>query len=193
MTTQLQQTYQEAERVFVEWVTNYAPKDLIRSDFNSRLLADYVSLHFGGLTSITNLNAAAANIPNLQRLPKKSAAEIAEGIIKEQRAKEREDAKRGEAKMHKDYINSLESHKPSSARPVAKKILDDQEDIAKVNKEINSYINRYTCNNRIGIDYATTDTRRGELRKIAAGFGNTIKEREAALKAVKQAYFSYPS
>jgi hypothetical protein len=187
------QSIQEKTRVFEEWLTNYAPKDLVHNDSNQILIADYLRLHFASVVSVTNLNAAVAHIPNLERLPQKSAQELAADILKDQRAKDIENAKRGEAKMHKDYLDSLEGHKPSTERPGAKKILDDQEDIAKVNKEINSYINRYTCNNRIGIDYAATDTRRAELRKIAAGFGNTIKEREAALKAVKQTYFSYPS
>jgi hypothetical protein len=116
-------------------------------------------------------------------------------VLKAQRKKEEEDAKRGEAKMRKDYLKSLESHKPLEERPGKKKELDDQAEVAKINKEIDSYINRYTCNNPngLGMDFPRTEARQKEMRKIKAGFGNTIKEREAALKAVKEKYFSYQS
>jgi hypothetical protein len=189
------QSHQEKERVFIEWLTNYAPKDLIHSESNEILIADYLRLHFASVVSVTNLNAAVANIPNLERLPQKSAQELAVEVLKAQRKKEEEDAKRGEAKMRKDYLDSLESHKPLEERPGKKKELDDQAEVAKINKEIDSYINRYTCNNPsgLGMDFPRTEARQKEMRKIKAGFGNTIKEREAALKAVKQQYFSYQS
>ena len=191
----MNQSIQEANRVFEEWLTNYAPEDLVHSDSNGTLIADYLRLHFASVVSVTNLNAAVANIPNLERLPKKSAQELAAEVLKAQRKKDREDAKHLEAKMHKDYLASLESHKPLAERPGAKKALDDQAEVAKINKEIDSYINRYTCNNPngLGMDFSRTESRQAEMRKIKAGFGNTIKEREAALKAVKQRYFSYQS
>src|SRR5580704_9274088 len=70
------QSLLEVNRIFEEWKANFAPKDLLFNDPNVNALVEYVTLHFGKVVSITNLNAAVAALPTLARAPRKTAQEI---------------------------------------------------------------------------------------------------------------------
>jgi hypothetical protein len=152
-----------------------APKDLKNNDHNIGVLAAYIQSYHAGLYTISSLIDAASHATGLQRVT------------------DEEIAIKSEARQRRDYQDSLNAHKPDATRPEKKAVLDQAEAIAKVDKEIASVINGYSCTNRVGIDYATTDNRRMAMRQIAAKFGKTLKDREAALKAVKQQYYEYPS
>jgi hypothetical protein len=169
------QTQEQVDAIFREWTRKCLPKHLLLNAENIAILNAYVKMYFAGVYSLTSLSEAANNAEGLKY---ETATEI---------------AKRGEQKMRRDYQDSLNAHKPDEARAPKKKVLDDAEAIAKVNSKIVTTINGYACNNKLGIDYALTEERRNEMRKIAAGFGNTLKEREAALKTVLQKFMSYPS
>jgi hypothetical protein len=171
------QTQDQVNAVYAEWRRTYAPKGLLENSVNLAILSDYVKSYFANVYTITSLNEAANN---------------AQGLEYETEAQK---AQKLENKMRRDYQDSLNSHKPSEDRAPKKKVLDDAEDTKKVNSKIASTINGYTCNNSIGIgiDYTTTEARREEMRKIAASFGKTIKDREAALKAVVKKFMSYPN
>jgi hypothetical protein len=75
----LNQSLQEVNRIFEEWKNNFAPKDLLldgkQGEANVNALVEYVTLHFGKVVSITNLNAAVEALPTLARAPKKTALE----------------------------------------------------------------------------------------------------------------------
>ncbi len=153
------QTYQEAERVFTEWITNYAPKDLIHSDHNQALLAEHIRLHFGGLVSITNLNAAVAAMPELQRTPKKSADQIET----EFRARE---LQRRQREAIENSVDWMEANKQKTDKDAKKKEFDKQQEIAR--NAINTAIESYECYRGPGRrDYSLMDKRKDYLRALA--------------------------
>lgn len=173
------QTQATVDAVYREWVSKYAPKDLKQTPENAAILSAYVKTYFAGVYSITSMNEAAKNSDGLQYVT------------------EADKSKATRKKMNEDYQNSLpHNQKPDlEGRAATQHKQDEVKKIDAINKEIASFINRYTCNNSNGpgINYSTTEARHEEMHKTANGFGKTLKDREAALKAVKERYFSYPS
>lgn len=172
------QTQEQVNAVYREWWRVHAPKHLLDNTTNAAILTTYVKSFSAGVFTLASLTEAGNNAEGLQY---KTEADI---------------AKASEDRMRRDYQDSLpQNNKPAANRPQKQKELDNAEAIAKVNKQIASTINGYSCNNGNGpgINYSLTEERRAEMKKIDDGFGKTLKERETALKAVKARYFSYPS
>jgi hypothetical protein len=150
----LMQSLQEVNRIFEEWKANFAPKDLLFTDANVNALVEYVALHFGGIVSITNLDAALANLPNLKRAPKKTALEREV----EFRTKELQRRQREAAENAKPF-----NHAKGVQQQADKAAHHKQQETAR--NAINTAIESYECYRGPGRrDFTLMDQRKTRLR-----------------------------
>jgi hypothetical protein len=179
------QSVEEINRVFREWETNYAPKDLIiDSQKNIDLMVDYVRLHHGGIASITSLNDAAAKISNLERRPAKTQAQIAEEFEAKELARRIREA-------NENRVDWKENAKKIIDAQDKKREHDDKQAVAK--EAINTSIESYYANRRNGpgYDFGLTESRRAELRRLVAGQKPNVCQL-SLLALVRKKIMEYP-
>jgi hypothetical protein len=176
----MSQSLQEVNRIFEEWKANFAPKDLLFTDANVNALVEHVKLHFGGIVSITNLNATVAALPSLQRAPKKTALEIeTEFRTKELQRRQREAAE-----------NAVPFNHAKAVKAETDKAAYDKEQALAANS-IEAAILGYQCTkgpNRL--DYSLIEQRQGKLRGIVAS--NVGMDRVKLLGIIRQTILNYP-
>jgi hypothetical protein len=181
----MQQSPHEVNRIFEEWKSNFAPKDVLLLDgepakSNVNALADYVALHFGGIVSITNLDAAVENLPNLKYKPKKTALEIeTEFRTKELQRRQREAAE-----------NAVPFNHAKAVKAETDKATHDKEQALAANS-IEAAILGYQCTkgpNRL--DYSLMEQRQGKLRGIVAA--NPRMDRIKLLALIRQTILNFP-
>ncbi len=186
----LNQSLQEVNRIFEEWKNNFVPKDLLlegeQAKPNVNALVEYVALHFGGIVSITNLDAALAALrPNLQYAPKKSQ----EQLSAEFRAKEMK------RRLAEEAANKVDAVARINKANEDKKAKDKKEqDQAMARNTIEAVISGYQCYrgpNRV--DYALTEQRQKYLRGIVAANLNADQIKVLALIRRKILEFPEPN
>jgi hypothetical protein len=187
----MNQSIQEVNRIFEEWKANYAPKDLLldgeNGTFNINALVDYLVLHFARVASITNLDAACANLPNLKYKPKKTALELREEALKyelEFRAKELKRIKREELE------NSIPFDRSALIQQEADKKAQDK-DAAMVQSQIKSLIESYECYRAGRVDFTTTASRKKELRAYHAA--NKHRDQKQVLVEIRKMIVDFPN
>jgi hypothetical protein len=151
----------EINLVFRDWLDNFAPAGLIESERNVTLLADYIRDHRHGIVTTTTLNQAVVALGSqLEFVREPTAAE-----------KAAEAAKKAEARMQRDLLDSLKPQPTFEDRVKAEKAQREAEAEAKkqqaAQREINRLIDNYTINLGPGrIDYARSEYFREQLRGI---------------------------
>jgi hypothetical protein len=174
------QSLQEVNRIFEEWTNNFAPKDLLQTPENINALVEYLTLHFGKVVSITNLNAAVAALPHLARAPKKTALEIeVEFRTKELQRRQREAAE-----------NAVPFNHAKVVKAETDKAAHDKEQALAANS-IEAAILGYQCTkgpNRL--DYSLMEQRQGKLRGIVAA--NVGMDRVKLLGIIRQTILNNP-
>ena len=177
------QTYQslrEVDRIFAEWKDNFAPKDLLFTNANVDALVAYTALHFGGIVSITNLDAALANLPNLERAPKKTALEI--------------DAEFRKREFKRVQKEAAENVKPFDQTALIQKEADKKasdKEVAMIQSQIKSAIESYECYRAGRTDFTTTASRKKELWAYHAA--NTRRDQKKVLVEIRQMVVDFPN
>jgi hypothetical protein len=148
------QSPQEVNRIFEEWKANFAPKDLLFTDPNVNALVEHVKLHFGGIVSITNLNATVAALPTLERAPKKTAQQIEEDFRKRELHRRQREA--AENAVPFNHAKGVQQQSDKAAH-------HKQQETAR--NAINTAIESYECYRGPGRrDFALMDQRKTRLR-----------------------------
>jgi len=84
------QNITEINLVFQDWLDNFAPRNLVHSEQNSQLIADYIATKRHGIVTTTTLNQAVEDLRDqlefAKELPQKTQAQMtAEFVAKEQK------------------------------------------------------------------------------------------------------------
>jgi hypothetical protein len=184
------QSNDEILRTVDDWYRHFRPPNMLNTERNAKALYDYCMEH-SGVVTISTLTEAAYSVSaaNLDLAPPPKTAE--ELKI--------EQAIKGEAKMRKDYLDSL---KPQNAVEVAKAAqarLDKNgaeaqaKELASILASIESEIEGYTVNWVNGIDYTRTEEGRKTLREVRDQHSRrTIAEAKTALSPVRAAKMKLP-
>jgi hypothetical protein len=183
---QIVQTQDEVLRLFDEYQRGgYAPSDLILDGDNGKTMFDFVIAKWG-VISITYLREAEQFLgAKLKRTKAPTQAEI-----------EAERVAKGNARMRKDYLDSLrpqktlEQQKTGQARLDANKKAANGKELKSINSQIEREISEHVVGHpRIGIDYSRTDSERDTLREARDKHADrhTIEGARRALSAVKTA------
>lgn len=178
------QSIQEVNRIFQEWKENFAPKDLLlegeQAKPNVNALVEYIKLHFGSIVSITNLDAAVENLPNLEYAPKKTALEREVDFrTKELQRRQREAAE-----------NSVPFNHAKGVQELADKAALDKE-AAVIQSRIRSEIDSYECYrgpNRVDITLSVS--RKNELR--AYHNANKHRDQKKVLSEIQKVKMDFP-
>lgn len=180
------QTLQQVEHIYREWIANHAPKDLYLDSAahgkpaseNIAALSNYVQLYYGGIVSITALNAAVAALSDLNRKPKMTAAEF-ESI--ELRRRQRE--------AQENSVDWKEKNKSITDAQIAKKENDKQQEIAR--NAINTAIESYECYRGPGRrDYGEMNKRKTQLRTYRDA--NKHRDQKIVLDEVRTMILNFP-
>jgi hypothetical protein len=177
----MNQSLQEVNRIFEEWTNNFAPKDLLQTPENINALVEYVTLHFGKVVSITNLDAALAALPSLARAPKKTALEReVEFRTKELQRRQREAAENAVPFNHAEKVQEQ----------AAKATLDKE--AAAIQSLIKSAIDSYECYrgpNRV--DITGTDSRKKSLWAYHAA-NKHRRDQKKVLAEIRTTILNFP-
>jgi hypothetical protein len=175
------QSNDEILRVFTDWKTFHAPKNLIDNENTTTLLADYIAKNHGGSVSFTSLNFAVATLGPKVITPEPTEKEKAAAF-----------AKKMEAKMRADYQNSIKQKsvvetKKNNAQDAAEaKKAADAKELANLKSEIAREIDTHMVGHHSGgVNYTRTYSERNTLRNILAQHKcDTIEGAKHALSAV---------
>jgi len=180
----VQQSHGEIIRVFTDWKSLYAPKNLIDDEQTASLLVDYVVKNYSGIVSFTALNAAVAALSSQ--------------VLKSEQQVAAEAAERAEARMRRDYLDSKKPQgydpKELSRQATERAASQSTEKLATLNASISREINGYSRGNAFGsVDYIATESGQIELRRVASQHNlKTVAGAEAALEAVRVAKSKLP-
>jgi hypothetical protein len=178
------QSNDELIRVMDEWVRLYCPLNVVKNSPNITKIGDHcIAKH--GVVSIGGLTEAAHEL---------GAAHL-DLIPEPKEPTEAEKAAKLEAKMRKDYANSiapqstLGRQKANQAKAEAEKKAANQKEFANVVSQIECEINNYSVGHASGVlDYSRTESGRATLRGVRDGYDRrSIEGARAALSAVRTA------
>jgi hypothetical protein len=177
------QSNDEILRIADEYSRGFAPTDLIHSETNAEAMLRY-ALEKYGLVSISYLIEAEQTLGvQLERKPQPK------------QPTEAEKAAKLEAKMRKDYADSiapqttLGQQKTNQDRADENKKIANEKEFKQLNSLIEFEISNYTVGHASGVtDYARTEYGRESLRKVRDSHDrSTILNAKAALSAVRAA------
>jgi hypothetical protein len=175
------QTHDEIFRVITDWKTFHAPKNLIDNENTMTLLADFIAKNHSGSVSFTSLNAAVAALGSKVVTPELTEKEKAAAF-----------ATKMEAKMRKDYLDSLkvksvvETQKNNAQDAAEAKKAADAKELANLKSEIAREIDGHIVGHPSGgVNYTRTNSERDTLRGVLAQHKcDTIEGAKHALSAV---------
>lgn len=180
---QVIQTQEEVLRLFDEYGRGFAPPDFIQNEQNAKALLNYV-LEKYGIVSISYLIEAEKTLgARLQRVKQPTPAEKAAA-----------DAKRWQAKMQRDYLDSIKPQKDDfQERLKAKQAAEARaKEQAEAEATIKLEIAGYLCNAGPGrVDFAKTEMLRDQLRQIEVCV-NGKRDAVRTLAKVREALSNMP-
>jgi hypothetical protein len=151
------QSIDEINRVYADWEANYKPSNLVNSDANIKLVADYIATQFGGITSVSNLCAAVVALNGQLSKIKGPTPEEQMRAYEARETKRRLQEAADNAKP-RDWGKADESNKAAKLKAKA---------FEEATNTINALILNFTVNGRPGeIDYAATQCAQEALREI---------------------------
>jgi hypothetical protein len=178
------QSQEEILRLFDEYGRGFAPSDFLFTEHNASAMFNYVSEKYGGLFSVSYLiEAEKALGVQLQRKPQPKEPTQAEIAAK------------GEARMHRDWLESLKPQTTLYQQKLGQNRLDenkkaaDAKELKSINSKIENEVGNFSVGHASGHqDYSRTDSGKQTLREVRDKHDRqTIEGARRALSAVRLA------
>jgi hypothetical protein len=151
------QSLDEIRRVYADWEANYKPANIPSSDFNVKLVVDYIQSYFGGITSVSNLCAAVVALDGqLEKIKGPTPEE-------QMRAYEAKETKR----RLQEAADNAKPRQWGKADEANKRATLKAKAFEDATAMINTLIKNFSVNGRPGeTDYAATEAAQEAFREI---------------------------
>jgi hypothetical protein len=179
------------ELTFRDWLDNFAPRNLVQSEQNMQMIADYIAEKRQGIVTTTTLNQAVEALRGQLAFVHEPSA----------REKETAEAKKAEARQRRDYQNSIKDRSVTEVQnrnaqdATEAKQKAEAKELANLKSEIAREIGNYIAGHPSGgTNYSATEEGRGKLQKVAGAYPllKTVAEAKQVLENVRSAKYKLP-